>query len=276
MRNFADFHIHPDYSIDAEGSVRKICDRALRIGLGAICFTTHYDSNPKRTEIDGYWRYNGKRVRFSDSIVGEYITEIQRAREIYDRSSLELFCGLEIDYYPGVEEEVERLRAKFPFDFLIGSVHCLDDIAISDKSEAPSYFERRSVDRMADDYFELLLRAARCQGFDCLGHLDYYIRYGQQYYGDLINNIEIERFDPVFNALRENGIGIEINTRPFKTGGDTFHPSGEIIDRAIGCGVAITSAGSDSHRPADLGKGIAEAYDFLDLRDLEPVFPKML
>ena len=276
MRNFADFHIHPDYSIDAEGSIKQYCERARKIDLAAICFTTHYDSNPKRTEIDGFWRYNGNRVRLSDSIVGDYITEIQRAREIYDRLRLDLFCGLEIDYYPGVEEEVERLRAKFPFDFVIGSVHCLDDIAISDKSEAPSYFERRSVDRMADDYFELLLRAARCQGFDCLGHLDYYIRYGQQYYGDLINNIEIERFDPVFNTLMENGIGIEINTRPFKTGGDTFHPSGEIIDRAISCGVAITSAGSDCHRPADLGRGIAEVYDFLNLRDLEPVFPKML
>lgn len=276
MRNFADFHIHPDYSIDAEGSVREYCDRAQRMGLGAICFTTHYDSNPKRTEIDGFWRYNGSRVRHSDSIVEKYITDIKMAAEVYNPLDLDLFCGLEIDYYPGVEEEVERLRAKFPFDFLIGSVHCLNDIAISDKGEAPSYFEKRSVVQMADEYFELLLRAARCQGFDCLGHLDYYIRYGQKYYGDLINDIEIERFDPVFNTLMENGIGIEINTRPFKKGGDTFHPSGEIIDRAISRGVAITSTGSDCHRLADLGKGIAEAYDFLNRRDLEPVFPKML
>ncbi len=276
MRNLADFHIHPDYSIDAEGSIEQYCDRALKIGLGAICFTTHYDSNPKRTEIDGYWKYNGGRVKLSDSIVGNYIKDIQRAREIYDRLSLDLYCGLEIDYYQGVEEEVERLRSKFPFDFVIGSVHCLDDIAISDKREAPSYFEKRSVDQMADDYFELLLRAARCQGFDCLGHLDYYIRYGRKHYGDLISKIEIERYDPVFDMLKKNGIGIEINTSPFKTSGNTFHPSSELIDRAISCGVAITSVGSDCHRPADLSKGVAEAYDFLSRRDLEPVFPKML
>jgi histidinol-phosphatase (PHP family) len=246
------------------------------MGLGAICFTTHYDSNPRRTDIDGYWRYNGQRVKLSDSIVEKYVTDIHSASEIYNPLDLELFCGLEIDYYPGVEEEVERLRAKFPFDFLIGSVHCLNDIAISDKAEAPSYFEGRSVEQMANDYFELLLRAARCRGFDCLGHLDYYVRYGERYYGNLINEIGMERFDPVFDSLKGNGIGIEMNTRPFKTGGDTFHPSGEIIDRAVGHGVAIASAGSDCHRPADLGKGIVEAYDFLRRRDLEPVFPKML
>jgi len=276
MRNLADFHIHPDYSIDAEGSIGQYCDRALKIGLGVICFTAHYDSNPKRAEIDGYWRYNGNRAKLSDSIVEKYIKDIQKARETYNRLSLDLFCGLEIDYYQGVEEEVERLRAKFPLDFVIGSVHCLDDIAISDESEAPSYFVRRSVDQMADNYFELLLMAARCRGFDCLGHLDYYIRYGREYYGDLINEIEVERFDPVFNMLKKNGIGIEINTSPFKRGGDTFHPSSEIIDRAINCGVAIMSAGSDCHRPADLGKGIVEAYDFLNRRDMEPVFPGML
>ncbi len=276
MRNLADFHIHPDYSIDAEGDIGQYCDRALKIGLGAVSFTTHYDSNPRRVEIDGFWRYNGNRVRLSDSIVEKYIKDIQKAREIHNRLNLDLFCGLEIDYYPGVEEEVERLRAKFRLDFVIGSVHCLDDIAISDESEAPSYFQRRSVGQMADDYFELLLMAARCRGFDCLGHLDYYIRFGYKYYGDLMDEIEIERFDSVFNALKQRGIGIEINTSPFKTGGNAFHPSSEIIDRAISCGVAITSVGSDCHRPADLGTGIVEAYDFLNRRGMEPVFPKML
>lgn len=275
MRNLADFHIHPDYSMDAEGDIREYCDRALKLGLRAICFTTHYDSNPKRMKMDGFWRDNGKRVRLSDWIVEKYIEDIRRARKIYDRLNLDLFCGLEIDYYPGVEKEVERLRDKFQFDFMIGSVHCLDDVAISDKSEAPAYFAARSVDQMADDYFRLLLMAAQCRGFDCLGHLDYYVRFGWKYYGDLMNEIEIERFDPVFSTLKTNDVGIEINTSPFKTGGDTFHPSSDVIDRAINYGVCITSIGSDCHRPADLGKGVAEAYDFLRRRDLEPVFPSM-
>jgi histidinol-phosphatase (PHP family) len=276
MKNLADFHVHPGYSIDAEGDITEYCERALKLGLRAICFTTHYDSNPKRAEIDGFWKYNGSRVRLSDSIVEKYVEDIQRAREIYDRLNLDLFCGLEIDYYPGVEKEVERLRARFPFDFMIGSVHCLDDVAISDKSQAPAYFAARSVDQMADDYFGLLLMAARCRSFDCLGHLDYYVRFGWKYYGDLMDKIEIERFDNVFSTLKKSGVGIEINTSPFKTGGNTFHPSSDVIDRAINCGVSITSVGSDCHRPADLGKGVAEAYDFLSRRDMEPVFPNML
>ena len=33
MSIISDFHVHPDYSIDAAGTVRQYCDRALEIGL---------------------------------------------------------------------------------------------------------------------------------------------------------------------------------------------------------------------------------------------------
>jgi len=271
----ADFHVHHDYSRDAEGDIGAYCDRAVLIGLDSICFTTHYDVNPRRTERDGSWKRTGKRERISDFLVNEYIREAFAARKKYRDRGLSVHCGLEIDYFPGVEKEAERLKAGFPFDFIIGSVHCLTDIAISDPEEAVRYFHNISVGRLADDYFALLLAAASCPAFDCLGHLDYYVRYCRKYFGDDMNNIEIERFDPVFDRLKSTGVGIEINTSPFKKGENGFHPARGIIDRAVLAGVTISSIGSDSHRPEDLGKGIAEAGAYLRQRGVIPESAKI-
>jgi histidinol-phosphatase (PHP family) len=273
MTGIADFHVHPDYSIDAEGSIEEYCSLADRLGLRAICFTTHYDSNPARIERDGYWRRNGELVRLSDDILRDYIDSVGRAATRLKESGLEILCGLEIDYYPGVESEVRRLRDEFALDFVIGSVHCLDNIAISDPREAEAYFAGKSVSEMADDYFELLSMAASCSGFDCLGHLDYHLRFGRQYYGPDIDRIEIGRYEPVFDILSNNGIGLEVNCSPFRRGLREFHPSEKIIDMAIRKGIKITSVGSDCHQPADLARGVPEAYKMLERRRIIPVFP---
>ena len=276
MTLISDFHVHPDYSIDAAGTIRQFCDRALEIGLRNICFTSPYDSNPRRIEADGYWRYKGQRVRFDDELVGRYIDEIDQAREYYAQYGLGVFRGLEIDYFPGVEGEAQRVRDKYRLDFVVGSVHCLDDIAISDKREAPGYFLKKTLSQMVDDYFSLLRRAAETPAFDCLGHLDYYIRYGHPYYGDDIYEIELERFDEIFAVLKMNGRGIEVNTSPFRFGKRKFHPAKEIIVRAVNSGVSISSVGSDAHKPETLSCGVAEAYELLTALGARPVFPRGL
>jgi len=272
MRTLFDYHIHPDYSIDASGTIRQYCDRALEIGLGGLCFTTHYDANPGRIERDGYWRYRGKRVRFDDELIAIYVAEVRKAAGLFVKFGLQVHCGLEIDYFPGVEEEARRLRDKFDLAFVIGSVHCLDNIAISDDKEAPAYFSVKSLGQMADDYFSLLRLAASCDPFDCIGHLDYYVRYGREYYGDDVDNIETERFDEVFDLLKQNGIGMEINCSQYRFGVNRFHPAENIIRRAAAAGVTITSVGSDAHRPAQLGLGIAQAQILLDELGIKPLY----
>jgi histidinol-phosphatase (PHP family) len=127
---------------------------------------------------------------------------------------------------------------------------------------------------MIDDYFGLLRRAAEVPAFDCLGHLDYYIRYGQPFYGDEIFRVEIEQFEPIFEILRKNGRGIEVNTSQFRYGINKFHPEERIVERAVAVGVPIISVGSDTHRMVNLSAGIPEAYAFLQALGVKPIFPR--
>jgi histidinol-phosphatase (PHP family) len=275
MTILSDFHIHPSYSIDGAGTIRQYCDRAIELGIRHICFTTHYDSNPSRVEQDGYWHDNGARVRMSDSLLEKYLSEIEKAQVFFAEFGLSIYKGLEIDYFPGVEKEAERVKANFPLDFVIGSVHCLEDVGISDKNEAPAYFNHKTLDQMIDDTIALQIGAAECRLFDTIAHLDYYVRYSRQYYGDSIDLVEPARFDPLFKVLLRNNVGIEINTSPYRYGKSGFHPAERILERAISQGVVISSVGSDSHKPANLGLGIADAFAFLERHNIAPLFPRI-
>lgn len=269
----SDFHVHPDFSVDAVGTVEEYCERALKLGLGAICFTTHYDYNPLKDKDSGLWKYRGSQVGLTDDIVRIYLEEIERAKDKFKSDGLSVYRGIEIDYTPDAEVEAARLRSKFQFDFVIGSVHILNGFAISEAEEAEEYFSRKSIEQMSVEYFSLLESAARCKSFDALGHLDYYARYARKFYGDEIDRVDLDKFSPVFEILKTNGTGIEINTSPYKRGEADFHPSIRILDRAIESGVKISSIGSDCHRPDHLGIGINDAYEFLISRNLTPEFP---
>ena len=274
MIELADFHIHPDYSKDASGSIDEYCQQAINIGLGSICFTTHYDKDPKRIEIDAIMIHDGMSLPLSDDSVALYLNEIDEAKIKYSGSGLKVYRGLEIDFFQGVEPEAKRIKEKFEFDFILGSVHCLENLSISSHKESGDYWNNRSAEQMFDEYFAMLDQAADCKYFDALGHLDYHIRFAPKYYGDAAFEIDIENYDPIFEKLKKNNIGIEVNTKPFQNGQHDFHPSKNIIKRAVEFGVKISSVGSDCHQPGLIGTGIKEAYEFLDQYGIKPEFPK--
>ena len=60
-----DYHIHPNYSIDADGEIEEFCRAALNAGLKEIAFTTHLDTD--RVADDCYVNVKGKRVDVSSS-----------------------------------------------------------------------------------------------------------------------------------------------------------------------------------------------------------------
>ncbi|HHX94976.1 MAG TPA: PHP domain-containing protein, partial [Clostridia bacterium] len=58
-----DYHVHPDYSIDASPvKIRQYCRRALELGIVEICFTTHVELDPVRKEKDNFALLNGERI----------------------------------------------------------------------------------------------------------------------------------------------------------------------------------------------------------------------
>jgi len=256
----ADYHVHPGYSLDATGTVDQYCRRALELGIEEICFTTHYDSDPFRKDIDAFVRIDGRMVPLSINSVQRYIDDVRRAGEEYGPSGLTVRVGLEVDYAPHIEEKLRRELTQLDLDYRLGAVHCLDHIAITASKEAEGYFKRKSADEMLSEYYTVLKRAVQSGLFDVMAHLDGYKKYGLGFYGKEILAGHRGLVEPVLELMAENDVGMEINTGVMRKGHKEFCPGLEILKLALEKGVKIGAYGSDAHKVDQLGEGIQEAY----------------
>jgi histidinol-phosphatase (PHP family) len=261
ISNLSDYHVHPGYSVDASGTIDQYCQKGLEIGLKRICFTTHYDADPVRKDFDFLMKIEGKAVPVTPDLVSRYIDEVREAGQKYSKSGLEVLAGLEVDYAPHIEEALRKDLAQFDLDYLLGAVHCLDHIALTSSEESVTYFKRKNVYEMCEEYYAVLAQAASSGLFQCIAHLDCYRKYGLSFYGEEIRIAHRDYIQPALDALASNNVGIEINTSARRQGQNDFYPSKEILELAKASGVRVTAIGSDAHKLEDLGKDVGEAYE---------------
>ncbi|MCL5779826.1 MAG: histidinol-phosphatase [Firmicutes bacterium] len=260
----ADYHVHPGYSMDAEPwSIHHYCQRAVELGLQEICFTTHFECDPLRKHIDWLVRLNGRLLPMDQwSWVDHYLSEIEKAKGVFKPAGLTVRAGVEVGYGLGLEPVIEKLVTDYPWDYVLGSVHCLDHIAISSRKESPTYFQGRTAKQVCQDYYKIMAEAVGTGFFDCVGHLDIYKRYGLDYLGEEINEVELEHGERILRQMARQGMGLEINTSRKRKGQD-FFPSVRLLKLARECGVKIFTVGSDAHSVSELGQGLLQAVELL-------------
>jgi len=260
-----DYHVHPDYSIDASPvRMREYCLKAMELELTEICFTTHVELDPVRKDKDNFVNLKGEKIPVLNHIwLDNYFEEITRVQEEFRNTNLKIKAGIEIGYNRGCEEHVERMVGSYPFDFVMGAIHCLDHIAISSMKESPLYFQRKSLGQLRRDYFTTLKEAVSTGFFDSIAHVDLYLRYGVRNYGPEVFTIHRGAVEPVLAEMARRGMGLEINTSSRRRGLKEFHPTREILALAVKSGIKVFTIGSDAHSLEDLGGHIDEALELL-------------
>lgn len=258
-----DYHIHPDYSIDAEPfSMHEYCERAVLIGLKEICFTTHCEFDILRRELDWYVRCRGELVPMHPAEWLEYYFEdALKCKEAFEEFGLNVRVGLEAGYDHGLDTEILKVVESYPFDFVIGSVHCLDHFAISSRRESDSYYSGKKLADIAESYYKTLIEAVKSGLFDVVGHLDIYRRHGTKFFGEAINDIYREYLNDVLKIMVSKGTGLELNTSSLRQGQGSFYPSEGILKEALRVGVKNFTIGSDCHRIEELGHGVFSALE---------------
>ncbi|MDI9493094.1 MAG: histidinol-phosphatase HisJ family protein [Bacillota bacterium] len=265
-----DYHVHPDYSIDGTPvKIREYCEKALELDIKELCFTTHVELDPARREIDNFVYLNGEKASVYNYVwLDNYFEEIARAQDEFEQAGLKVKAGIEIGYNPGCEKHVEYIVNNYPFDFVMGAIHCLDHIAISSMKESLRFFKNKSLGELRNEYFAMLMEMVKTGLFDCVAHVDLYIRYGIRVYGSDIFTVHRGAAEPVFEEMARRGMGLEINTSSRHRGLEEFHPTGEILDLAVKSGIEVYTVGSDAHSLDILGCYIDEALEILKERNL--------
>lgn len=262
-----DSHVHSDHSVDAKGSIREYCQRAFEVGLFEITFTNHYEIMLSRKDRMGYFNIGGEKIPSGPDAVKRYIDEVRAVGEEFFSIGVKVNVGLEIGWDSRLYDRLVKELKEFRLDFVIGSVHDIDDEPILERPYGPEFFKSRPIEAWAEKYFQKCEEIAESQLFNVIGHLDVYKRYGRAAYGDALRQAHRPFIASLFTKMRESGTGLEINTSGMRHGLGEYYPSIDIINDARRAGVTIASLGSDAHAPDQLA---------LDFDAALPLIPELL
>ena len=257
-----DYHIHPDYSFDAEGSVEDFCRSAVAKGMREIAFTTHLDAD--RQGKDHFVRVKGKSIDIKESRwLEDYESTIREAGDRYIENGLTVRLGVEVDCYEGVETDLPERFHSTDFDYILGSVHMIDHTAISASESASAIFSKYALEEVGRAYFGTLLDSIELNLYDVIAHFDLYRRYGEKQYGDAIAGVWEPYIEEIADQMNKHHIGFEINTSPLRRNRTELMPSMQLLRALLERGVTRITVGSDAHIPDDVGAGISQAFSIL-------------
>jgi len=171
--------------------------------------------------------------------------------------------GLELQYDRHALKESEKLVKSLPFDFILGSIHFVDDVLIANDKYCRDMFEKYSEQKMYSTYFKDLLKWVKIGNFDVVGHFDIIKKVGHEYYGPF----NPQKYKPIIlkiiEEMKKRGIGIEVNTKYMKKGCYEPFPHPYILKWCVEMGIKNYTIGSDAHSANQAGKNIPEALELL-------------
>ncbi len=264
-----DYHVHPDFSHDARGSVEEYCRRALAVGVTELCFTTHFEPDPARRDSEWVVVRGRKQPPVSDW-PGAYFAAIERARAQF--SELRIRAGVEVGYEPELDPAIRDFLGRYRFDFVIGATHCIGHVAFTAGSELEVATRAFCADQegFARRYHENLRAAAESGLFDVLAHLDIYRKYLGKAFGPGFLATCADGFATTLAYIARTRTGIEVNTSAFRRGEAEPYPAVSLLQSAVRAGIRRFTVGSDAHRVEDLGTGIDRALALLSGLGIKP------
>jgi len=219
-----DFHSHV-----ARSSARQMAQAAREKGLRILGLSEHIFQMTEARPTLRHLPEEGPTLTFS-----EYSDAVRAAAQ---EAGIETRLGLEVDFIPGLNEQIQAFLPGHDWDFLIGSVHEVDGIffeydKVTDRAKGEARWLR---------YFALLREVATCGAFSLVSH-PVRMRIENAFLPPTCDD-ELEHL--ASEAARCN-VALEIN------GSDVLRYTNLVRRLARACALHSTpvSVGSDAHYPA--------------------------
>ena len=261
----ADAHVHSEWSwdtggpdSDARGTMRRTCERAVRIGLPAVIFTEHLDFDGWLIDRDDVPPEQAKlimdgRLEPTPLDVDGYLESIERCR--HDFPGLRILTGVEYGQPHLFDDQARALLDLGSLDRVNGSLHTLEiegPDSTPMRAEPFTLFRRWPAEKVITEYLaEVPRMIAGSDSFACFTHIDYAVRYWPtETEGPFDPRRFEEQFRAAMRAIAAGDRALELNTRRLWS----WVPQwlAEEGGRAI-------SFGSDDHATAALAAGLPEA-----------------
>lgn len=168
--------------------------------------------------------------------------------------------GIEADFIPGREDRIATLLEARDFDYVIGSVHFLGDLAVDHLGYDIWDHTGADPDRIWKRYFQTLGECGRSGLFDILAHPDLVKVWGGRRPkpdGDLRRFYEL-----AIDGIVEGGAAVEVSTAGLRKPVGELYPDSAFLEMVLEAGCDITLS-SDAHTPGDLASHYEPALEFL-------------
>ncbi|MDG4476411.1 histidinol-phosphatase [Thiovibrio frasassiensis] len=239
----SDGHVHTRLCHHASGEMEEYVRAAISKGLEELIFLEHLECGIHYPEDT--W------LSEEDFVV--YQREGQRLRQVYgDRIFIGI--GVEVGYNPKQVPAILDFLKQYPWDRVGLSFHYYEIKGhhynvVSRRKFNLEPLGKHGVERVISDYFSTLLEAVSLLPATVLCHLDAVLRHHPEVQFNAAHQRQIRE---IFQAMREKGMALEVNTSGFSHRGEQY-PAQPILEEAIALGVPLV-AGSDAHRPGEVGR----------------------
>jgi histidinol-phosphatase (PHP family) len=254
-----DYHTHHNRCGHAQGTIEEYIKAGIARGLTEIGISDH---SPLYWQ-DGNDPQPGQAMAKDE--LDAYVEGVLKLKERY-AGQINVRLGMESDYVEGMEDFYRDVYARYPFDYVIGSVHMVFNQHVY---EARRWHSKPDPVGVYREFYRLVQKSAQSGLFDILGHTTSILAYAPRPFP----TAELEALqDEALNVIAESGVCVEINTSGYRKMREPF-PSERMIGKAAELGIPLTFS-SDSHRPDEvahsrdqveallIGKGIASLAQF--------------
>jgi histidinol-phosphatase (PHP family) len=239
------YHMHSTFS-DGKAEPEVYVKTAIERGFSSIGFSEH---GP--TKFIKHWELKAEKV-------DEYIGEIRRLKNLYS-DKIEIYCGMELDYFPGIEENA---FSKHDIDYVIGSIHYFPgqdgeiygvDCKFEEfKKTIFDYFEG-DIKAMVHEYYDRIIQMINKFDPEMIGHFDLikinnneeqFFKESESWYKDEIMK--------VLEVMAEKGTMFDVNTGGITRGFLTDpYPSPWILKEGARLKIPVV-LNSDAHTPENI------------------------
>ena len=248
----ADYHMHLR-AARADGeeidhtpeAVERYVEVAAARGVDEIGFSEHvyYFEQTRRL-----WnvQYQLERCAYDLDV---YVDAVLEAK----RRGLPVKLGLEVDYVGARQHELAEILAPYPWDFLLGSVHWIDGLAVD---QLPGLWGAHGVEGVWRRYFDALAELAESRTVDVLAHPDLPKIFGTRPAPEVLDALH----ECAATAVARAGVCVEVSAAGLRKPVGEIYPDRSLLRRCRALGVPITLA-SDAHVADDVGRDLERAIE---------------
>jgi len=189
----------------------------------------------------------------------EYIEHCRYLQHKY-REKITLYVGMETESYAGCAKDIAALRQQYQPEYIVGSVHHLDTIALDYSREEYAWLAEHcgGMDAMYCRYFDDQYDMLTTIKPEVVGHFDLIRIFDGDYRKRLEKPAIQKRIVRNLDVIAQAGLILDYNLRALFKGAEEPYVSRNILEMALQRGISVVP-GDDSHGVDGIGANIDEA-----------------